>query len=66
MSSGAAYPVKVQAELDSPLSRWLWVVKPILALPHYVVLALLWVAFAVMSVGAFFSILFTGRSRRPP
>ncbi|MFF4054883.1 DUF4389 domain-containing protein [Streptomyces sp. NPDC001668] len=46
-------------------SRWLWPVKWLLALPHYVVLFFLWVAFLGMSVVALFSILFTGRYPRP-
>ncbi|WP_432138452.1 MULTISPECIES: DUF4389 domain-containing protein [unclassified Streptomyces] len=57
-------PVRVTAELDRPLSRWLWLVKWLLALPHYVVLCFLWVAFVVVSVVAFFAILFTGRYPR--
>ncbi len=43
------------------MSRWLWLVKWLLALPHAVVLALLWIAFGVLSVVAFFAILITGR-----
>ncbi|MBT2406554.1 MULTISPECIES: DUF4389 domain-containing protein [unclassified Streptomyces] len=57
-------PVKVTAELDSPLSRWLWLVKWILAIPHYIVLFFLWIAFLVVSVIAFFAILFTERYPR--
>ncbi|WKV75753.1 DUF4389 domain-containing protein [Streptomyces sp. PCS3-D2] len=57
-------PVTVSARLDTPLSRWLWLVKWLLAIPHYVVLAFLWLAFLVVSVIAFFSILFTERYPR--
>jgi hypothetical protein len=40
-------------------------VKWVLAIPHYIVLIPLWIAFAVLSVVAFFAILFTGRYPRP-
>lgn len=58
------YPVHVDAHLDDHLSRGLWLVKWALALPHYLVLALLWPAFLVLSAVAFFAILFTGRYPR--
>ena len=61
MTTPAVYPVHVEATLDSPLSRWLWLVKWFLAIPHFVVLAFLWVAYVFVSVFAFFAILFTGR-----
>jgi hypothetical protein len=62
--ASSTYPVHVDAHLDAGLNRWLWLVKWLLALPHYVVLAFLWLAFAVLSVVAFFAILFTGRYPR--
>ncbi|MGO8852018.1 MAG: hypothetical protein ACLQE4_20245, partial [Mycobacterium sp.] len=53
------YPVRVRGDLDSALSRWQWLVKWILAIPHYIVLLFLRIAFAVVTVIAFFAILFT-------
>ncbi|MGY1691496.1 DUF4389 domain-containing protein [Geodermatophilus sp. SYSU D01105] len=58
------YPVRVDAAVDAPLSRWLWLVKWILLIPHAIVLALLWIAFVVLTVVAWFAILVTGRYPR--
>lgn len=54
------YPVHLEAVLDRPLSRWLWLVKGILALPHYLVLSVLWIGFLLTSMVAFVAILITG------
>jgi hypothetical protein len=67
MSSVAAYPTypaRMEARMDQSLSRWLWLVKWVLVIPHVIVLVFLWAAFAVLSVVAFVAILCTGRYPR--
>jgi hypothetical protein len=54
-------PRAFEASLDRRLSRWLCSVKSLLAVPHFVVLAFLWIAFVVVTIGAFFAIPVTGR-----
>src|SRR6266566_3154163 len=59
------YPLRLTGELSPRLNRGLWLVKWLLAIPHFVVLFFLWIAFVVVSVVAFFAFLFTGRYPRP-
>src|SRR3954471_14837284 len=55
----STYPLRVEAELDGHLSRGLWLVKWVLVIPHVIALVFLWIAFVVLTVVAFFAILFT-------
>jgi Domain of unknown function (DUF4389) len=62
-------PQRVRLEFPYPgspanVNRWLPLVKWFLAIPHYIVLAVLYVAATVVVVIAWFAILFTGRYPR--
>ncbi|MDT7699185.1 MAG: hypothetical protein QOJ30_1510 [Pseudonocardiales bacterium] len=58
------YPVRVEGRLDPGLSRWMWLVKWLLLIPHLVVLAFLGLAFWVLTIVALVAILSTGRYPR--
>ncbi len=58
------YPVRVVAAPEVQASRGMWLIKWLLALPHVVLLFFLWVGVVVVSVIAFFAILFTARYPR--
>ncbi|TFB73413.1 DUF4389 domain-containing protein [Cryobacterium glaciale] len=58
------YPAALTGHLDPVLSRGLWLIKWLLAIPHFVLLACLWFAFIVTTIVAAFAILFTGRYPR--
>ncbi|MBA7623406.1 hypothetical protein ES703_30801 [subsurface metagenome] len=58
------YPVTITGELSMPPDRGWWLIKWLLAIPHYIILAFLWVAFIIVWIIAFFNIVFTGRFPR--
>jgi hypothetical protein len=58
------YPVSIRGELTEPPSNALWLVKWLLAIPHFIILVFLWVAFCVVWIIALFAILFTGKYPR--
>ena len=59
----APSPVSIEGHYDNP-SRALWLVKWLLAIPHIIVLVFLFIAFFVLTIIAFFALLFTGRYPR--
>jgi Domain of unknown function (DUF4389) len=54
----------VYPDAKEGLNRWLPIVKWLLAIPHYIVLAFLWLAAIVVVIITWFAILFTGRYPR--
>ena len=58
------YPARLDGHLDRNLSRWMWLVKWLLVIPHVVVLVFLWIATTLLTIVAGFAILFTARYPR--
>lgn len=65
MTTTTQSPVQLRGLFDPHLSRWLWLVKMLLALPHFVILAILDAAFLLVTLASGIAVLFTGRFPRP-
>ena len=53
--------VYIRGELTEPPARGWWLIKWLLAIPHYIILTFLWIAFVVVTIIAFFAMLFTAK-----
>lgn len=62
--SATPYPVRLEGVRDPRVSRWLWLVKWLLAVPHYIALAVLGLAGVVVWLWALGAIVVTGRYPR--
>lgn len=59
-----SYPVNIKGELAERMGGGLWLIKWLLLIPHYICLVFLWVVFILLTILAFFAILFTRRYPR--
>ena len=64
MSQQDAYPLHFKGELTAPPGSGLWLIKWLLAIPHFFILFFLWVGFVVAWVIALFAIVFTSKYPR--
>ena len=64
MTQQDTYPLTLKGELSDPPNSGLWLIKWLLAIPHLIILAFLWIGFAVAWVIALVAILFTGKYPR--
>jgi hypothetical protein len=64
MANVTRYPLTIEGHLDDGLGRWRWLVKWILAIPHFVALVFLWLAFVLLTIVAGVSIAVTGHYPR--
>jgi hypothetical protein len=60
-ASGDGFPLRFEVGYPERYSRWLPLVKWLLAIPHWIVLAILAIGVFFAWIGAFFAVLFTGR-----
>jgi len=59
-----AYPLHFKGELTDPPNSGLWLIKWLLAIPHFFILCFLWIGFVVAWVIALFAIVFTSKYPR--
>lgn len=59
-----SYPINIRGELLSPPERGWWLIKWLLAIPHYFVLCFLFIGLVISWIISFFAILFTGKYPR--
>jgi len=64
MSQQDAYPLHFKGELTVPPGSGLWLIKWLLAIPHFFLLFFLWIGFIVAWVIALFAIVFTSKYPR--
>lgn len=63
MTEERAYPLDIRGELSPDLSRWLWLIKWLLAIPHYIIMAVIRNLGFFLAIFAGVVLLFTGRYR---
>jgi hypothetical protein len=61
VSPAADYPVHLDIDYQEEYSRWLPLVKWLLAIPHWICLIFLGIGAYVVAIISFFAVLFTGR-----
>ncbi len=64
MAQQDAYPLTLKGELTDPPNSGLWLIKWLLAIPHFFILCFLWIGFVVAWVIALFAIVFTSKYPR--
>ena len=64
MTEERSYPLDIRGEMSPDLSRWLWLIKWLLIIPHLIVLLVLSIVSVILTIVAFFVILFTGKYPR--
>ena len=64
MAQQNSYPVTLKGELTDPPNSGLWLIKWLLAIPHYIILVFLGIGFIVAWVIALFAIVFTSKYPR--
>jgi len=56
-----SYPATIQIETPARVANWRPIVQWILAIPHYIVMCVLWIVGGVATILAWIAIVFTGR-----